>query len=107
MADILVSATRPCLKVRSPGLNKNGLMAIRRRTWLGWRRPMRSVLAGITSFVDGNKRTGWAACVLFLKANGVSIGAAGSESVEKMVSLAEGVLSEDDFAGWLRGCMVL
>jgi len=55
------------------------------------------------AFVDGNKRTGWAACVLFLKANDVSIGATGYESVEKMVALAEGALTEDDFADWLRG----
>ena len=54
------------------------------------------------AFVDGNKRTCWAACVLFLKSNGVSIGAPGYESVENMVALAEGTLSEDDLADWLR-----
>lgn len=54
------------------------------------------------AFVDGNKRAGWAAGVLFLKTNGVSIRAPGFDSVETMIALAEGALTEDDFADWLR-----
>jgi death on curing protein len=54
------------------------------------------------AFIDGNKRTGWAACVLFLKVNGVSIGSSGAKTVANMAQLAEGLLSEEAFAGWLR-----
>jgi death-on-curing protein len=54
------------------------------------------------AFIDGNKRTGWAVCVLFLKANGVSIGPSGAETVANMARLAEGLLSGAAFAGWLR-----
>ncbi len=54
------------------------------------------------AFIDGNKRTGWAACVLFLRANDVSIGPSGAETVANMAQLAAGVLSEEAFAAWLR-----
>jgi death-on-curing protein len=54
------------------------------------------------AFVDGNKRTGWAACVLFLKANGRAIRPSDLETVETMIVLAEGSVSEADFAQWLR-----
>jgi death-on-curing protein len=54
------------------------------------------------AFIDGNKRTGWAACVLFLKANGISTSPSEAETVANMVQLAEGALSEEAFAAWLR-----
>ena len=54
------------------------------------------------AFIDGNKRTGWAVCVLFRKVNGVSVGPSGAETVANMAQLAEGLLSEEAFAGWLR-----
>jgi death-on-curing protein len=55
------------------------------------------------AFVDGNKRAAWASCVLFLAVNGVSVRPPGSESVAKMIDLAHGALSEDEFANWLQG----
>jgi death-on-curing protein len=54
------------------------------------------------AFIDGNKRTGWAAAVPFLRANGVSISPSGAESVANIAQLAAGGLSEAAFAAWLR-----
>ncbi len=54
------------------------------------------------AFLDGNKRTAWACCVLFLKINCVELQAPAAEAVENMVSLATGGMSEDTFAVWLR-----
>ena len=41
------------------------------------------------AFIDGNKRTGWAACVLFRKANGISMSPSGTETVASIARLAE------------------
>ena len=59
-------------------------------------------IAGNHPFHDGNKRTGWACCVLFLKANAVELDAPAALAVERMVCLAAGLLDEAAFAGWLR-----
>ena len=53
------------------------------------------------AFLDGNERTAWSCCVLFLKINGVEVRIPAIESVETVVALAEGRVSEADFAGWL------
>ncbi len=57
------------------------------------------------AFLDGNKRTAWASCVLFLKANGVEVASTVVDAVENTVALAVGAMSEALFAGWLRGCL--
>ncbi len=54
------------------------------------------------AFLDGNKRTAWAACALFLKINGVILRARAAEAVENTVALATGGMSEAAFAAWLR-----
>jgi death-on-curing protein len=54
------------------------------------------------AFLDGNKRTAWACCVLFLKINGVNLAVPAVEVVETMVALAEGRVSEEDFCAWLE-----
>jgi death-on-curing protein len=54
------------------------------------------------AFLDGNKRTAWAACALFLKVNGVILRARAAEAVENTVALATGGMSEAAFAAWLR-----
>lgn len=51
-------------------------------------------------FVDGNKRTGYSAAVAFLILNGYRI-ASTAGMVEAVVNLAEGSLSEADFATFL------
>lgn len=59
-------------------------------------------LAGNHAFHDGNKRTAWAACVLFLKVNGIELRAAPAEAIIRMIDLAPGALDEPAFAAWLR-----
>jgi death-on-curing protein len=54
------------------------------------------------AFLDGNKRTAWACCVLFLKVNGLELLAPAFDAVEKTVALATGEMSEVAFAAWLR-----
>jgi death-on-curing protein len=54
------------------------------------------------AFNDANKRTAWSCCVLFLKVNGIALRIEAAEVVEQMVALAQGHVSEADFAAWLR-----
>jgi death-on-curing protein len=53
-------------------------------------------------FNDANKRTAWASCVLFLKANGVELGVLPDIVLEKTVELASRQIDEPAFAAWLR-----
>ncbi len=62
-------------------------------------------LAKNHAFLDGNKRTAWACCVLFLKVNGVEVAVPAVDAVENMVALATGGMGEAAFAGWLRLCV--
>ena len=59
-------------------------------------------LASNHPFNDGNKRTAWSSCVLFLKANGTEINVMARDAVEQMVRLATGTVDEPRFAAWLR-----
>ena len=59
-------------------------------------------LAKNHAFLDGNKRTAWACCVLFLKRNGLDIAAPAMEAVKTMVALATGDVTEEAFAAYLR-----
>lgn len=52
-------------------------------------------------FADGNKRTGFIAMKLFLRLNGRDVQADNVEYVRIMLRLAEGNLSEADFANWI------
>lgn len=54
------------------------------------------------AFVDGNKRTAHVAYRTFLALNGVDLVATDEEKYVAMLALAEGRLSEHDFAAWLR-----
>jgi death-on-curing protein len=53
-------------------------------------------------FVDGNKRTAAVCCEAFLDLNGAQLVADDLELFEQYMPLAEGKLSERDFAAWLR-----
>jgi death-on-curing protein len=53
-------------------------------------------------FVDGNKRTGYVVCRTFLKLNGCEIEASEIEKFQSFVGLADGSLSEEQFADWIR-----
>lgn len=59
-------------------------------------------IASNHAFHDGNKRTAWSCCVLFLKINGQPVRIPAAEVVERVVDLARGALAEADFAQWLR-----
>jgi death-on-curing protein len=53
-------------------------------------------------FVDGNKRTAAVACELFLMLNGATLDADNLSLYPMYLALAEGSLTEAEFAGWLR-----
>lgn len=53
-------------------------------------------------FVDGNKRTAHVCYRVFLALNGVDLDASDEDKYVTMIALAEGSLSEADFATWLR-----
>lgn len=53
-------------------------------------------------FVDGNKRTAFVACELFLAANGRDLGASDEECLAMMLALASSEIGEEEFAAWLR-----
>jgi death on curing protein len=53
-------------------------------------------------FVDGNKRTAWVLCAIFLELNGVAVIADQGEVVQTMVALANGTLSEAQLVDWLK-----
>lgn len=54
-------------------------------------------------FVDGNKRTAAVACESFLELNGATLEADDLELYPLYLALAEGKLTEREFAAWLRG----
>lgn len=58
-------------------------------------------------FVDGNKRTALAATRTFLLLNGFSVEATQQEKYFTFLALADGTLSEEELAGWLRERLVV
>ena len=59
-------------------------------------------IASNHAFNDGNKRTAWGCCVLFLKTNGRNLRAATPDVVEQVIALVERRVDEVAFAVWLR-----
>lgn len=53
-------------------------------------------------FIDGNKRTAFVACELFLAANGYDLNASDEECLAMMLGLAASEVIEAEFAAWLR-----
>jgi death on curing protein len=53
-------------------------------------------------FVDGNKRTAYVVCRTFLNLNGQDIEASPAEKYLTFLWLAEGRLSEQQLASWIR-----
>jgi death on curing protein len=54
-------------------------------------------------FVDGNKRVGYAAADVFLRANGFKIGADVDEAEAITLAVAAGTMSREDFTAWVCG----
>lgn len=57
-------------------------------------------------FVDGNKRTALVVAITFLNLNGSDLDAPLSEIYTQFLGLAEGSISEEDLAMWLRQRLV-
>jgi death-on-curing protein len=53
-------------------------------------------------FVDGNKRTGFVVCRVYLRLNGYDIDASPEDKYVVFLKLAEGRLSEQELAEWIR-----
>lgn len=53
-------------------------------------------------FIDGNKRTGFLASIVFLAINGITVQFSEPEIVTMIVNLAAGESNEDDIADWFR-----
>ena len=53
-------------------------------------------------FVDGNKRAALVTAYTFLAVNELELEAPEPEAVSMVLGLADGSISEDDFAAWLR-----
>ena len=53
-------------------------------------------------FVDGNKRTGFAAGAAFLRLNGFELRATEPEATQAVLALAAGELDEAGYTAWLR-----
>lgn len=58
-------------------------------------------------FVDGNKRTAAVCCETFIRLNDANLVADDLALYPVYIGLAEGSLSEEDFAAWLRKHIVL
>ena len=54
------------------------------------------------SYRDGNKRVGFLAAATFLGLNGYELTATDPDVVTEIVALADGSLSEDTLAAWIR-----
>jgi death on curing protein len=53
-------------------------------------------------FVDGNKRVGFLASLIFLGLNKLSLTASEAMSTQAVINLVTGEITEQDFAQWLR-----
>lgn len=54
------------------------------------------------AFVDGNKRTAFVACRVFIALNGAELNATTQDKYLRFLAMAEGSLSLQDFTEWLR-----
>lgn len=57
-------------------------------------------------FIDGNKRTGYVVMETFLVLNGFTLNATELEKYPIVVAIADGSLSDDRLAAWLRERLV-
>lgn len=59
-------------------------------------------LAKNHAFLDGNKRTAWVVCAVFMELNGRQITATQADVVTTMLGVADGSVTEESFVIWLR-----
>lgn len=53
-------------------------------------------------FLDGNERTAFLATAVFLQRNGLLFRATPGHAAAFMIGVADGTLTEEEFAAWLR-----
>jgi len=53
-------------------------------------------------FLDGNKRTAYVVCILFLRLHGLDVNAPGLARVNLFERLGKGEIQQQELAGWLR-----
>jgi len=58
------------------------------------------------AFIDGNKRLGFMAMYTFLGLNGYDLVTSEAETVEVIMDLVQGAISEEALADWLRARMI-
>jgi death-on-curing protein len=63
-------------------------------------------IVGNHPFLDGNKRTGFVAGILFLELNGYRFTASEEDAAEAVLNLADGTLDEAGYREFLRGHLV-
>ena len=54
------------------------------------------------AFLDGNKRTAFVICRLFLKLNGKNLSASSADKYQTFIKLAAGELTEEELAAWIE-----
>ena len=59
-------------------------------------------LARNHGFVDGNKRTAYVVCEIFLALNGIKLVSSDADGILTFVALAAGDIGEDGLADWFR-----
>ena len=96
--------------VRDPGMFSSALARPRNTFAYTQPKPDLATLAAAYAFVviknhpfiDGNKRTAYVLCRTFLKLNGKDIDATEVEKYQTVVAVADGSLSKEGFAEWIR-----
>jgi death-on-curing protein len=96
--------------VRDPGMLSSALS--RPKNFFAYANPKPDIAAvaaayayGIIrnhAFVDGNKRTAYVVCRTFLLINGFDIVATADEKHRAFISVAEGSMSDEALAAWIR-----
>lgn len=59
-------------------------------------------LAKNHDFIDGNKRTAWVVCAVFLELNRIPVAADQASVVTMMLGVASGTITEEKFTQWLE-----
>lgn len=95
--------------IRDIGLLQSALSRPRQQLAYGEQPSLISMAADYTAliiqnhpFIDGNKRVGFLAGVLFLELNGYRFGATEEEAAQAVLDLASGALDEIGFAAFLE-----
>jgi death-on-curing protein len=95
--------------IRDIGLLQSALSRSRQQLAYGEHPSLISMAAAYTAgiiqnhpFIDGNKRVGFLAGVLFLELNGHRFGATEEEAAQAVLDLASGALDEIGFAAFLE-----